>query len=325
MTTSKVVPFPAVSLVVAGGGGGGGGAGGGVVGTGVAALGARKSTLLATAAAPSSEETITLHLPVMPGVTFETSNANVVFAPLETTTEEGAESGFGESTGVEGVVKKVEEVEFAEHAPPRASVAQQAPATAERDPVAFPAFLRVTKTGPPPAPGAHDDENDDDEEEAGLELEETLATSAAAVPCSSPATSAAAETLTLTASTCAPSGLYLQATHCTTSAVAGGGDASASAEAALPKKEQLPPVSAEPAATVDDGASGGRKSANWSAAVVAFGAAPAARPTAVQLPGTYPPLRPHLGATQLAHPEASIPKMLAVGAVEAAVPPAASR
>ena len=87
-------------------------------------------------------------------------NAKVALDPRETTTEKGAERGSGESTGVSiaaavaaAAVVVVVEVE---HAPPRASVAQQAPDTAERYPVTFPAFLRVTKTGPPPAPGAHE-------------------------------------------------------------------------------------------------------------------------------------------------------------------------
>ena len=149
MTTSNVVPFPAAVSLASGGGGGGGG---------VSALGARKSTPLSTAAAaPSpSEETITLHLPVDPGEALETVNAKVALDPRETTTEKGAERGSGESTGVSIAAAAVVVVVEVEHAPPRASVAQQAPDTAERYPVTFPAFLRVTKTGPPPAPGAHE-------------------------------------------------------------------------------------------------------------------------------------------------------------------------
>ena len=129
-------------------------------------------------------------------------------------------------------------------------------------------------------------------------------------------------TLTLTDSTCAPAGLYRHANHCTTTASA---KEAVSAPASFLRKEQLPPASADPAATDDCGASGGRKSANWSAAVVAFGATPAARPTAVQLPGTYPPPSPHLGATQLAHIDWLMPRMFEVGAVAAAAPPAATR
>lgn len=331
MTTSNVVPFPAgaVSLVaggcsvVAGGGG-----------VGVSALGARKSTVLATAAAPSSDETITLHLPVEPGGAFDTANLNVVFDPRETTMDEGAERGSRESRGVVVAVAVVGVgvvvvVAPTEQAPPRAFVEQHAPATAERDPVAVPEFFKVTKMGPPPAPGAQNIEEDEEEEEELEEELETLTTSAAAVPCSSPATPAAPETLTLTVKTCVPAGSYLHATHCTTSAIVEGGEASASAEATFFRKEQLPLVSAAPAATDDDndvgGDGGGRKSANWSAAVVALGKVPADRPTAVQFPGTYPPLSPHLGATQLDHSDEFIPRMLAVGAVAAVVPPVASR
>ena len=318
MTTSNVVPFPAAAVSLAAGGGGGGGGvvvvGGG--GVGVSALGAKKSTLLATAAAPSSEDTSTLHLPVDPGEALETANASVVLAPRATTTEEGAEGGLGESTGVGSAAAPTE------HAPPSASVEQQAPAAAERAPVAVPAFLRVTKTGPPPVPGSQEGEEKGEDLEEEFEEAEIPTTSAAAVPCSSPATASEPETLTLTVRTCEPAGSYLHATHCTISAVSAGGKVSAAAEATFFRKEQLPLVSAAPAATDDHGE---RKSANWSAAVVAFGGVHVGRPTAVQFPGTYPPLSPHLGATQLDHIDAFIPRMLVVGTVAAVAPPAASK